>query len=993
MQDQGGNTGSGFQAEDWELIKELVFEVQQQDPQDLPAWLREHTPSERVRQEVERLVHSASQCEDFLEQSAPRQFLQAELRQPQRIGRYRVQEKLGSGGIGVVYAAVDDQLKRRIAIKVLHPYIAEDPEFRKRLLWDARAASALQHPNIVVVHEVGTYEGADYVAMECIAGKTLRELIPANGMAPAEALQYAIQIAYGLEAAHAANIVHRDLKPGNIMVTETGVVKLLDFGLAKHIGPGGAGSNAPLTIEGKFAGTVAYVSPEQAEGKPVDARSDIFSFGLVLYEMLTGRRAFSGDSTISILADILHNDPPDPCQLNPKLDRRFRDIVQRCFRKNRERRFQTISEVRVRLQEIEEERVQSEHSRSAIQVNIVRRSSPWLWAASIVSTLAALAFGAALFHAARHAAAPAALPEAKFRQITAASGLSGFPALSPDGTQVAYASDAAGKGNLDIWVQAVDGEIPPFQMSSSPFDDSEPAFTRDGHQIVFRSEKDGGGIYISQAYGHEERILAPGGRNPRVSPVDLRVAFWKGEIGGDILPGSGKIYIMPLEGGPTTQLCPDFASAAYPIWSPAGDRIMFVGRRNAGDSPAGNVDWWVATTDGKSVRPTGILTTAFRGHYLKPPPGMNRTVPEVWVPRRNLVLFAASLGDATNIWAVPVTDQGIALDGPRRFTAGTMLELSPTASYSKSQLNLAYAAQSAATSIWRVPLDPQGRAAGPAERFFSAPGAISSPSVTPDGSKLAFALRLNAWQSIRLLDVPSGEQKQITKARDSTMRPVLSGDGKSVAYYDTPNDNIVPVSSGAAEELCDRCSLPTAVSFDGRDVLLESGSETDEILISSDRKPARPLLPGLSHVLMQAAGRFSPNRRWVAFTGLPVQTSVRQIFVAPFRPEGSVDRSELVQFTEGPSDMEPYWSADGTVLYYLSQRDGFRCIWGRKVDPATAHPQSEPFPVAHFHQARQVISGPDDYPGNIGLSASRGFLVFTVTETTGSIWVQEYQDK
>ena len=799
MPDQGGNTGSGFQAEDWELIKELVFEVQQQDPQDLPAWLREHASSERVRQEVERLVHSASQCDDFLEQPASRHFLQAEPRQPQRIGRYRVQEKLGSGGIGVVYAAVDDQLKRRIAIKVLHPYIAEDPEFRKRLLWDARAASALQHPNIVVVHEVGTYEGADYVAMECIAGKTLRELIPANGMAPADALQYAIQIAFGLEAAHAANIVHRDLKPGNIMVTETGVVKLLDFGLAKHIGPGGAGSNAPLTIEGKFAGTVAYVSPEQAEGKPVDARSDIFSFGLVLYEMLTGRRAFSGDSTISILADILHNDPPDPCQLNPKLDRRFRDIVQRCFRKNRERRFQTISEVRVRLQEIEEERVQSEHSRSAIQVNVVRRSSPWLWAASIVSTLAALALGAALFRAAHNAAAPAARPEAKFRQITAGSGLAGFPALSPDGTQVAYASDAAGKGNLDIWVQPVSGEVLPTQITNSPFDESEPAFTHDGQQIVFRSERDGGGIYISQSYGHEGRILAPEGRNPRVSPVDLRVAFWKGEVGGGIHPGSGKIYIMPLEGGPAAQLCPDFAAAAYPIWSPAGDRIMFLGRRTADDSRHNNVDWWTATPDCKSVRATGI-SAASTGHYLKPPPGSHRIVPGVWIPGRNVVLFTASQGDATNIWSVRVTDEGVAVEGVQRWTAGTLRELSPAASYSKSQLSVAYAAQSATTSIWRAPLDPQGRTAGPPERFFSAPGTISSPSVTPDGSKLAFALRLNAWQTIQLLDVSSGERKEVAKVRTPTMRPVLSGDGKSVAYFDTLKDNIVPVSSGIAEE-------------------------------------------------------------------------------------------------------------------------------------------------------------------------------------------------
>ncbi|MBE0712173.1 MAG: serine/threonine protein kinase, partial [Candidatus Aminicenantes bacterium] len=227
------------------------------------------------------------------------------------VGHYLIEEKLGEGGMGVVYKARDTRLDRPVAVKVLPHDRVADPERKRRFIQEAKAASALNHPNIITIHDIGQAESIDFIAMEYVDGRTLDDMIGRKGLRLGEALKYAIQIADALTAAHAAGIIHRDLKPGNVMVTAKGQIKVLDFGLAKLMEalPGGIADPTltlkPATEEGKIVGTIAYMSPEQAEGKKVDTRSDIFSFGSVLYEMVTGRRAFPGESSASTMAAIL----------------------------------------------------------------------------------------------------------------------------------------------------------------------------------------------------------------------------------------------------------------------------------------------------------------------------------------------------------------------------------------------------------------------------------------------------------------------------------------------------------------------------------------------------------------------------------------------------------------------------------------------------------------------------------------------------------------
>src|SRR5580704_10595010 len=234
------------------------------------------------------------------------------------ISHYTVLEKLGAGGMGEIYKAQDTRLNRFVAMKVLSTANAGDVERRRRFVQEAQAASALNHPNIITIHDVVSMEGFEFMVMEFVSGVTLDDLVPKHGLNVQKCLDIAVQMADALQTAHAAGIVHRDLKPANVMVTGTGLVKILDFGIAKLTGPmpSAAGNtdetlpiDSPMTVEGSILGTVCYMSPEQAQAKTVDQRSDIFSFGLVLYEMLTGQKAFSGDSALSTLSAILRDDP------------------------------------------------------------------------------------------------------------------------------------------------------------------------------------------------------------------------------------------------------------------------------------------------------------------------------------------------------------------------------------------------------------------------------------------------------------------------------------------------------------------------------------------------------------------------------------------------------------------------------------------------------------------------------------------------------------
>ncbi len=277
-------------------------------------------------------------------------------------GQYQPMEKLGSGGMGEVYRARDLKLNRMVALKILRPEQGGDPGLRQRFLQEAQAASALNHPNIITIHDILSEDGTEIMVMELVNGRTLTEVIPRGGLRVPQVINYAAQIADALAAAHNAGIVHRDLKPGNIMVTDRDLVKLLDFGLAKLL-PSALNNDpdatnlAPLTVQGSIVGTLCYMSPEQAQGQPADHRSDIFSFGAVLYEMATGMRAFTGENGISMLSSVLRDEPRRVLEITPDVPPVLSDVIHRCLQKHPDARFQSMNELRdglLRLRQLSE---------------------------------------------------------------------------------------------------------------------------------------------------------------------------------------------------------------------------------------------------------------------------------------------------------------------------------------------------------------------------------------------------------------------------------------------------------------------------------------------------------------------------------------------------------------------------------------------------------------------------------------------------------------
>ena len=429
----------------------------------------------------------------------------------QNLAHYKILEKIGSGGMGAVYLAKDTKLDRNVALKILPPELAENEERRSRFTREAKAIAALNHPNIVTVYSVEEADSIHFITMEHVEGKTLAAALPRHGFSLGQFLDLAIPLVDAVAAAHEHGITHRDLKPHNIIVSAEGRVKVLDFGLAKpsaRLGSAASDSELPteqMTREGRILGTVAYMSPEQAEGKAVDARSDIFALGVNFYEMLTGERPFQGDTPASTLSAVIKDEARSMTELAPSLPRDMVRIVRRCLAKDPSRRYQTAIDVRNELEELAKaldsgetmvDPVLSGRSPSSWRV------LPWiataaggllvaLWLSDIIPT----PFG--------EPAGPAVPTFTNARQITSAIGVEDFPTWSPDGQTLAYESNQS--GNMDIWVKQIGGGPPVNRIPDNDWIDSNPSWSPNGRNIAFISQREDRAYYVMPALGGEPR--------------------------------------------------------------------------------------------------------------------------------------------------------------------------------------------------------------------------------------------------------------------------------------------------------------------------------------------------------------------------------------------------------------------------------------------------------------------------------------------------------
>jgi serine/threonine protein kinase len=930
------------------------------------------------------------------------------------IARYTILEKLGEGGMGVVYRARDARLDRSVAFKVLRPATVHDADRRRRFIQEARTASALNHPNIVTIYDIDTADGMSYIAMEHIAGVPLNELI-ARGLRLADVLRYGIQIADALTAAHAAGIIHRDLKPGNVIVTDRGLVKLLDFGLAKLVEGQMASLDtktlelSPATIEGVIVGTVAYMSPEQAEGLPVDHRSDIFSFGTVLYEMASGRRPFGGQTTMSTLSAILSREAPPLSDTTERVQLELDRIIHRCLRKERERRIQHMDDVKLALEELLETLKSSvdEGSRgpamltsSGVSVQSTPKTAdamatPGLsWRALAPWGLLVVVTAASIYWVLTRAVTPRLPPI--LTRLTADAGLSAYPALSQDGALLAFASDRSGDGSLDIWVQQT-GQTQPLRLTNDPSDDYDPAFSPDGTRIAFRSDRDGGGIYVVPAFGGAARLIAKGGRRPRFSPDGKWIAFWVGGMGAAFVPGSTSVYVVSTDGGEARRIGPEeFAAIRHPVWMPDG-RLLFIGRRDE------DVDWWIAPIDPGPAIKTGVMSM-LRHRQLRPPSGDYTINPNHVLPDGRGVLFSATLGDSTNVWQLELSSRGEVAGRPRQVTFGTSLEAQPAARRGEP-LAVAFSSLTVNVDIWSAPIDEaQGRISGADERLTEAVSFEGYPDISRDGRRLAFvASRPGGWD-VRLRDMQAGTEMTLASGTSPMLQTRISSDGSHVVYWQRDDESravfLVSSSGDVTQKLCEECGPSTDVSADGSLVLLDSVGPPEGIRLvnTKSKKQVLLIISKLHPEAFLYNARFSPDSRWIAFHAAMGSPTARQIFIVPFRGEhvafapGGITDADWVPVTDGSQlDRDPYWSPDGNALYFLSERDGFRCVWMQHLELTTKRPVGAAVSVRHFHSARRSLSTADVRTSAVGVSLTPGRMFFGVAELTGNIWLATEQ--
>jgi tRNA A-37 threonylcarbamoyl transferase component Bud32 len=530
------------------------------------------------------------------------------------IGRYRITEKLGEGGMGVVYRAQDAALGRDVAIKVLRPELGRQPERVRRFSQEARAASALNDPNIVTVHDAGEFEDGPFLVMELVEGESLRTLVRRGALPLAKVLDIGIQAATALGRAHEGGITHRDLKPENLLVRADGYVKILDFGLAKlkekEASAEGTTLDAALTSEGSILGTAAYMSPEQAMARPVDGRSDIFSLALVLFESWQGQHPFVRGSTLDTLHAIAHDRLPSLAYPAGSPEWSLARILEKALEKEPDERHQTMKDLAIDLRRLRQESETGKLPSGAAAARPPARTAWRTKAALAVAALGIAAGAAYLFLRPRtETASPA--KDISFMQLTDQAGPETFPSLTPDGRSFVYAAGG------DIWLQRVGGKNPINLTKDSPAGDTQPAFSRDGEQIAFRSERNGGGIFVMGATGESVRRLTDSGYNPAWSPDGQEIVFGTDQAKNPAirLVSGSQLWVVNASSGEKRQLTkPDTVpDAVHPSWSPHGHRIAYWAVRG------GQRDIWTYPQTGRmrSQSPRTLLSTgAPSGHRM-----------------------------------------------------------------------------------------------------------------------------------------------------------------------------------------------------------------------------------------------------------------------------------------------------------------------------------------------------------------------------------------
>lgn len=827
-----------------------------------------------------------------------------------KLGPYQIESPLGAGGMGEVYRARDTRLDRTVAIKVLNSHLVANSELRARFEREAKIISQLQHPHICVLHDVGHDGDIDFLVMEYLEGQSLADRLIRGPLPTAELLKTAIEIADALEKAHRAGVVHRDLKPGNVMLTKLGA-KLLDFGLAKPLASGasaggrGSGSASilagaltqtspaaspasPLSTAGAVVGTVQYMSPEQVQGIEADVRSDIFSFGAMLFEMVTGKRAFEGKTQASLIGQILAVDPPSASTLRAEAPTGLDRVIRLCLCKDPDDRIQSAHDLKLQLQGI------AEASPVTTQAAVaVRGRRPWLlWVAAGALAIATIAFALAYFQSPRApqiSVRSSILPPDKGTfQLTGTSA--GPPALSPDGLRIVYVAKNA-DGKQMLWIRPLNSEI------AQPMPGTEggnyPFWSPDSRHIGFFAAAK---LYKVDASGGTPELLcdAPIGRGGTWNASGTIVFNPEG--------GAGLSRISVAGGAPTplTTLHDKETSHRWPDFLPDGNHFLYFA------FGVGNADSaiYVGALDSKERKL--VLHNESNAIYVAPGYLLFVRDNKLMAQRFNLRSLALE-GEVQ-----PVADQ-VAVNaniGRSILTASDNGELL----YQQGK------ASSGSQLFWYDASGKQG------DLLLSETADYYQPVLSPDGSKLAFSLEINGVADIWVVDLARHTKTRLTFGPQYSAYPVWWPDGKSVVFCYGLTGNGESVfrqnadGTGNKEKLLETpgiAALPFSVSPDGRYIAYmrrdsRSGTSFDiwALPMFPDKSGERKPFPLVATNFADVTPAFSPDGKWLAYANS--ETGRQEIYIQPF-PTGA---GRWQVSTDGGT--RPTWRKDGKDLFFFS---------------------------------------------------------------------------
>jgi eukaryotic-like serine/threonine-protein kinase len=804
-----------------------------------------------------------------------------------KLGPYEIVGPIGAGGMGEVYRAKDTRLERTVAIKILPAQFSADPVRKQRFEREAKTISSLNHPNICVLYDIGHQDGTDYLVMECVEGETLAKRLEKGPLPLEQVLKYGAQIAAALDKAHRSVVVHRDLKPGNIMLTPSGA-KLLDFGLAKPAAPVLSGATltaatprAPMTGEGTIVGTFQYMSPEQVEGKELDGRSDIFSLGAVLYEMLTGRRAFEGKSQLSVASAILEKEPAPISDTKPLTPPVLDHVIRKCLAKSADERWQSASDLASELKWI------SEAGRSSgMHAAVIAHKGRGSWAYALPAVAAVFALAGLLLWRGRNTRDESVVrltitrPEAEPISVSFGPAL----ALSPDGRRIVFV--VAHGANTQLLVRdlsSFDGKlIPGTEGATTPF------FSPDGEWLAF------------MAPGRIKKMPVNGGAAIDVTDVASSIGSTIGGTwlaDGTIVFNSGMtagLVRVPASGGKAEAVSrPDDRKGIdwewWPEALPGGD-VLFTKR--SGEGPGESSIAVVSLKTGK------CKTVVEKGEYAHYAPGgrivflQNGVLLAVPFDERKMEVTGPAEPVLEGVQYMPSSYAQFAIAAN-----GTLAYIPGAANYLNNTL---------------VTIDRSGRE----EALKAPPRGFEDMDLSPDGKRLAMTVIGGQQWNVWIYDLQQGSLNRLTFEGDNR-DPMWSADGKWVIYGSTRNGRRglyrKPVSgTGGEEQLLDspRQLFPASVTSDGKYLIYDSGAWEDTAAIYAlplhgERKP-QVLLKQRS----LANGKVSPSGKWIAYES--AESGRTEIYVRRF----SAGAEKWQVSTEGGN--HALWSRDGGELYFRS---------------------------------------------------------------------------